>query len=51
MKPVSGKKSSFPDLVDFLNSCWDVFYRARNLEPLCALMASDLENTAVKSFL
>ena len=48
MKPVSGKKSSFPDLGDFLNSCLNVFYQARNLEPVCALMASDLENTALK---
>ena len=48
MKPVSGKKSSFPDLGDFLNSCLNVFYHARNLEPVCALMASDFENTAVK---
>ena len=50
MKPVSGKKSSFPHLGDFLNSCLDVFQQARNLEPVCTLMGSDLENTAVKPF-
>ena len=50
MKPVLGKKSSFPYLGDFLNSCLDVFEQARNLEPVCALMAPDLENTAVEPF-